>query len=509
MTVDVTPAVPARPGIPGRALAALLLLPLVLATVAGLLALWPGAGALSERHDQVGEFDVGWQTQTLRATLTDDLDPYTGSVPIRLPDGEVVRADAGDLVAMEGLEAGTPVVVMSTMSESWTEGVGDPLVEAHYWIQDVDRSRQLRVLAVVAAAAVLACGLWRGARALLVVAAAGALGWFFLIPNLLSAEWPLWALACTVAAIVLAIAVAAYGVGRRAGVTAWALLAGAAVVAATGWFAVDYAHLSTGITSSSTAFYYYFGGTETPDGLYQPAAVLAGVAALSVIVPEQVRLASRARPGEQLGLLRLVRASAPSLQRALVLAGLLGGGFLVGPALARRLTGVPGGMQFTADLELGLVLVFTAIVGAALAAPVTAGVVLGLGRLVRPPADDADDADDDSADADADATVTAGPTVPADGLIPVAPVEDRRAAFQRVDSGDPQPAQPTRPTRPAPPQEPRTPAPRSVTPGELRPARREQPEAAYRRPPSHNHLDHLDQLDRSDAAHGPGPHSAE
>lgn len=463
MTIDVTPETRGATRLPERGATLALLVPLFLATLAGLVALWPSADALAEREAQIEEMS-GWHTRTLRATLIEDLEPAPGTVEVRLDEGSAVLADPSQILALEGLEAGTPVIVMATAAETWTEGEDEPAVEVQYWIQDVDRSPQMRVLAIAAAIAVTVCALGRGVRALVVLAVAGVLTWFFLVPRLMLADATVWAIAVLAAAVCLTASLATYGPRRRGAIMAWAMVAGTAAIAAVGWLVIDYVHLNTGLSIGSTAYYYYLDGMEEPGGLYLTAGVLAGLATLSVVVAEQVRIVTAEHAPNRWGPLRLIRAGAPTVQRSVLVAGLLGLAFLLGPLLARHLASLPGvGLHYSSDVELGLVLIVCASLGLAIASPITAGAVLALDRLTR----------------------AAGPAPTESAETPEEPPASARAADLREDDAATPGLAVTEAvarTGPLPPSG--TAPPPTPHPGELQPAPRERPDSAYRRPRS-------------------------
>ncbi len=169
-----------------RILIAALLIPCALATLVGVLLLWPSAGPPAQEGAQVpvdGE---------ITAAQAADCSPGSGdggcvALVVRMSDGPL---PGRDLVQIVPVEPGTP-----------TFGVGDAIVLAwsgaeptdpgSYQVVDFQRDGSLLWLAALFAAAVLLLGRWRGLAALAALVLSFGVLLVFVMPAILAGRDPL------------------------------------------------------------------------------------------------------------------------------------------------------------------------------------------------------------------------------------------------------------------------------------------------------------------------------
>jgi uncharacterized membrane protein len=180
---------PARPaGRRVRILIAALLVPCALATLVGLVVLWPSGGPPATTH-QGSQEPVRAQVSAIRAT---DCSPGSGSggclaLFVHMADGP--RAGR-DLVQVVPVEPGTPeFAVGDQVVLSWTGA--DPDDPGSYQVVDFQRDAPLAWLAGLFAAAVLVLGRWRGLAALAALGLSFVVLLFFVVPAILAGRDPL------------------------------------------------------------------------------------------------------------------------------------------------------------------------------------------------------------------------------------------------------------------------------------------------------------------------------
>jgi uncharacterized membrane protein len=166
------------------------MVPLLLALVAGLVVLWPGSLKNDALADAVAAED--FFTATITSVARDACEntaPEEGitcsTATVRLEEGPddgreielFEEADTGGL----GLDVGEQVVL------GYYPGAGEGF---EYSLVDHERRRPLLLLAAVFAVAVIALGRWKGARALLGVGVSLAVLATFILPALLDGSAP-------------------------------------------------------------------------------------------------------------------------------------------------------------------------------------------------------------------------------------------------------------------------------------------------------------------------------
>lgn len=240
-----------------RLVLTLLVAPLVLATVAGLVALWPGSGEHLDR-DALGPIAdrVHGTVQAVRRDLCpgavpsdDDRTARTcPSARLRLTTGpsagEVVDALVPEGEGTPRFERGDRVVAAF---------IGTAAEGQQYQVIDFQRGRPLLWLAVLFAVVVVAAGRWRGLAALVGLGVSGVVLLTFIVPAVLAGTSPLPVAVVGASAIMLVSLFLAHGFTAR---TAVAVLGTAASLALIGVLAYTFVALSsfTGLATEDVAY---------------------------------------------------------------------------------------------------------------------------------------------------------------------------------------------------------------------------------------------------------------
>lgn len=184
------------------------LVPLVLATVAGIVLLWPsgehptidGAERYTGTILDVRQCQDSQDPECLEATVRVDSGPDDGAeVVVAVPYGPgVPEFQAGDAVVMYG-------------NQDWP-------VEDRYAINDFQRSVPLALLAVLFAVAVVALSRWRGVAALAGLALSVLVLMIFILPALLEGTSPLAVAVVGASAIMMITLYLAHGISMKTSV---------------------------------------------------------------------------------------------------------------------------------------------------------------------------------------------------------------------------------------------------------------------------------------------------
>ncbi|WP_024288361.1 YibE/F family protein [Cellulomonas sp. KRMCY2] len=255
-----------------------IVVPLVAATIAGLLALWPSG----EVHETgIVAVDAEYPQARVTSTRTDscagtneDRQPdgtIPGSVPCTLVTAEVagqtVEVWAPATVRAADVPSGTAIVLVRYL-ETETEP------EVWAWF-DYSRSVPLGVLAVAFAVVVIAVAGLRGLRALIGLAVASVVIATFMLPALLEGRDALMVGLVGSSAIMFVVLYLAHGFSQRTTTALLGTFAGLAVTAILGVVAAKAAHL-TGISTEEN--YRLAMLTGQLDGTALRGLFLAGVA---------------------------------------------------------------------------------------------------------------------------------------------------------------------------------------------------------------------------------------
>jgi uncharacterized membrane protein len=288
-----------RPAGRRRAVVALaaVLLPILAATIAGLVLLWPsGAKPQSSLDFAAGGVSFPGGTVTALATGscgksdkgTENPTPVTsaGKVPICGTASVTITegSDAGHAVSVtvppEVVEAGVGagVTLMKT-----PERTGSP---AAYSFYDVQRGRPLVAMAVLFALVTIAVARLRGLLALLGLGFAAVVVVGFMLPALFEGQSPLWVGLTGSAAIMFVVLYLAHGLSLRTTTALLGTFAGLALTALIGGVAVRGAHL-TGISSDDNSLLAQAASQIDPRGLLTCGIILAGLGVLNDVTITQ------------------------------------------------------------------------------------------------------------------------------------------------------------------------------------------------------------------------------
>ncbi|MEU2347985.1 YibE/F family protein [Modestobacter sp. NPDC049651] len=269
-----------------------LLVPVGVATLAGLMLLWP-SGEQSAAGRAAGQFlppgTTFPQATVVQLTEQDCTGDATTGPPQTCATAVVVVADgasAGDNVQVDL----SPDVVASGVQ------VGDELVlsrqvdaasgQPTYAFQDFPRGTPIVVLAIVFAVLVGAVARLRGLMSLLGLGFAFVVLLEFVLPGLLAGESPVWVSLVGSSAIMFVVLYLAHGFSARTTTALVGTLFGLAISAALGAVAVSVAHL-TGFSSEATIQLQTYDPTLDFSGLVLAATVVAGLGILNDVTITQ------------------------------------------------------------------------------------------------------------------------------------------------------------------------------------------------------------------------------
>jgi uncharacterized membrane protein len=268
------------------------LVPIGLATLAGLVVLWPSGEETAAQ--QAAESFLPPGTTYPQATIA-SLEPYqcaeaTGSAPAQtcatavmvIGDGagagDYVQVDLSADVVAEGVEVGDELVLNR---DPGTDG-GD----AVYSFQDFPRGTPIVVLALFFTLVVGAVARLRGLLALLGLGFAFVVLMEFMLPALLAGGSPVWVSLVGSSAIMFVVLYLAHGFTARTTTALLGTLFGLGLSAVLGAVAVAAAHL-TGFNDENTVQLLQFDPTLDFSGLVLAATVVAGLGILNDVTITQ------------------------------------------------------------------------------------------------------------------------------------------------------------------------------------------------------------------------------
>ena len=273
------------------------LVPLVLATVVGLVLLWPS--------QQTPQIEAGVLVNATVEAIQ------------ACPDLSLEQCALAEVTVTSGPDAGgvflagAPVGVGAPVV-----GVGDAVVlqsnldappDQRYVIVDFQRGSVLWVLAGAFAVAVVALARWRGLAALVGLVASLGVLMVFVLPAVLAGSSPLWVATVGASAIAIITMLMAHGPSLRTGVALLSTLASLLLIAVLGALVIEIGSF-TGLADESTAFLQAYDAAVDPRGL-----LLAGLVIGALGVLDDVTITQTAAVAE-------VRAADPSLSRRRLLA---------------------------------------------------------------------------------------------------------------------------------------------------------------------------------------------
>ncbi|HVE98796.1 MAG TPA: YibE/F family protein [Mycobacteriales bacterium] len=269
----------------------LAVVPLLLATLVGLVVLWPrGGGPVIGEGIGVAEDLVPATVRNREAVPCADAPPdqegVDGRVTCALLELEITDGvDRGQTIALDHVESErTPAIAEGDKIVLGYESDAEPGSE--YFYADRQRGRPLLLLAAVFAVAVVALGRWSGLRALggLVVSLAVLI--VFVLPALLRGSNPLAVAVVGAAAVMVAALYLAHGVTVR---TTIALLGTLASLLLTGLLAAAFvaAGRFTGLASEEATFLNAVAGQVELEGLLLAGIIIGSLGVLDDVTVTQ------------------------------------------------------------------------------------------------------------------------------------------------------------------------------------------------------------------------------
>lgn len=270
----------------------MLLVPVAVATLAGVLLLWPGGGPSAAQRAAEGTIPAGtsYPHGAVTALRTEPCaDAASGprahscaAVVVRVLDGpdtgRSIRVDLPPDAVASGVHLGTDLVL--------TRSPGGDGTGIMYQFQDFARGTPLLVLAVVFALAVGAVARWRGLAALLSLGFAFVVLLTFVLPAVLHGESPTWVSLVGSAAIMFVVLYLAHGFSARTTTALIGTLFGLVLVGGLGAAAVSVAHV-TGFGSDETESLLQIDPTLNFSGLVIAGVVVAGLGVLNDVTVTQ------------------------------------------------------------------------------------------------------------------------------------------------------------------------------------------------------------------------------
>jgi uncharacterized membrane protein len=279
---------------------------LVLAVLAGAVALWPG-GRLAEPAGG-GQADP---TRLVPATLTsvqtvpcEEAEPgLPGSTCIKVR----ARPDGGEEVEFETTDpTGDTFRSGQRVRLSILEQAGQP---TFYNIRDLERGRPMVALAALFVLAVIAFGRWQGVRSLIGLACSFTVIVGFVVPAILRGRSPVPVALVGAMAIMLASLYLAHGVGRK---TTAAVVGTALALALTGALTAGFVELAalTGLASEEALNASFQVGGISLQGLLLAGIILGGLGVLDDVTVSQASLVFELRRADPAaGFAELVRGA--------------------------------------------------------------------------------------------------------------------------------------------------------------------------------------------------------
>lgn len=276
---------------------AVILLPILALTVAGLVLLWPSgakpksslnfaAGGVSFPRGKVTALTTGPCAKGDQSSENPAPVPLSGKVPIcgtatvTITEGSNRGPAVSVTVPPEAVEAGVGAGVILMKSPKST---GSP---AAYSFYDVQRGLPLVAMAVLFALVTIAVARLRGLLALLGLGFAAVVVLGFVLPALVAGQSPVWVGLTGSAAIMFVVLYLAHGFSLRTTTALLGTFAGLGLTALIGAVAVRAAHL-TGISTDDNSLLAQVAGQIDPRGLLTCGIILAGLGVLNDVTITQ------------------------------------------------------------------------------------------------------------------------------------------------------------------------------------------------------------------------------
>lgn len=266
------PALPATRRV--RIVLAAILVPALLLTIVGLVALWPRAADLP---DQIPFTAQG--THVVHGVVTGEAEVETGLVPVRLDDGTETEVVAPPEYVHHGFDVGDRLRMLYI---SQAEGDGS----TPYAFLDFERGIPIAVLAIAYAALVLAVARLRGLAALAGLVVALVTIAQFTLPALLAGQNVLYVALVTSSAVMFVVLYVAHGFTVRTSTAMVGTLVGLVLTAVLAWWGASTSHI-TGLTSEEALWLPSYAPGIDLQGIAICGIVLAGMGVLNDVTITQ------------------------------------------------------------------------------------------------------------------------------------------------------------------------------------------------------------------------------
>jgi uncharacterized membrane protein len=277
-----------------RAILLAVLAAVAVATVVGVVLLWPDADKVDDLQGSVGFAVAGatFPTATIDEVLPacpksstggQQVDASTcGKVKVTVDEGADkgthTTVDVPPDVTDSGIDRGDQLVLLRTPGQD-----GQPATLSYF---EIERSTSLWLVAGLFALVVLAVARLRGLMALVGLGVAGVVIGGFAIPALLAGESALPVALVAAAGIMYVVLYSTHGISLRTSAALAGTLAGMALTAAIGWWAVGSAHL-TGVVDDGGRVLSTFADRVSLQDVLIAAVVIAGLGVLNDVTITQ------------------------------------------------------------------------------------------------------------------------------------------------------------------------------------------------------------------------------
>ncbi|WP_309647641.1 YibE/F family protein [Nocardioides sp.] len=257
-------------------------------TLVGLALLWPDREAADQLQGSVGfaaegvTFPEAVVREVQRACAADENPAEAGCGRIRAvvdegaSEGTQVLVDVPPQISDSGLDPGDRIELVRQPQEG----------EGQFGYFGTERSSPLWILTIAFVVVVLGIARLRGLMALLGLAFASVVVLGFAVPALLTGEPGIPVALVAATAIMYVVLYTTHGFSIRTSTALAGTLAGLAITAVVGWWAVRSTHLS-GIADESGGFLTTFASEINFQGLLTAAVIIAGLGVLNDVTITQ------------------------------------------------------------------------------------------------------------------------------------------------------------------------------------------------------------------------------
>ncbi len=265
-----------------RRLTLMLLIPAVLLTALGMLLLWPRDAPKAESGGD-GPAQANGVVQTLTHSecapvpAGEEQPTGCGTATVKLESGEVVSTELPYGPGAPEISDGDRVVVM---------GLENQAGGLTWSISDHQRSRELWLLGIAFALAVVAFGRWRGLTALAGLAVTFGVLLFFIVPAILDGRSPTLVAVVGSAAIMLTVLYLTHGLNITTTIAVAGTLASLIITTVLAGISVAAVHL-TGVVDDTSNFLSITQGEVNMQGLLLASIVIGSLGVLDDVTVTQ------------------------------------------------------------------------------------------------------------------------------------------------------------------------------------------------------------------------------